>query len=98
MNNDPKLFKLISGEEVIATITEEDDYNYTIEKAISLMYTPVEGKGMVANFAPFLPYCEGPMKLTKHSVSCHSDVQDKVKEEYRRAFSDIIIAPANALQ
>lgn len=97
MNSNLKLFKLLSGEEVLATIVQENDSFYEIEKAISLVYTPVEGKGMVASFAPFLPYCDSSIILFKGSLCCIGEVQDKVEDEYRRAFSDIIIAPANAI-
>lgn len=97
MSDNVKLFKLISSEEVLATVLDETDSQYTIDKAIAMVYTPVEGKGMAASFTPFIPYCIGTTILNKHSVSCISQPQDKVKEEYRRAFSDIIIAPANSI-
>lgn len=97
MSDNVKLFKLISSEEVLATILDENETEFTIEKAIALVYSPVEGKGMAASFTPFIPYCIGSIALMKHSVSCVSTPQEKIKEEYRRAFSDIIIAPANSI-
>lgn len=97
MDNNLKLFKLISGEELLATVLEDEETSFTVEKAVSLVYSSVEGKGMVTNFAPFFPYSDGPIVLMKQSVSCISQIQDKVKEEYRKIFSDIIIAPANAI-
>lgn len=92
-----KLYKLMSGEEIIAEKVR-DNVSYTvITNAVSIVYHQVGEGQMSAGFAPYMPYSEGNIDLNNHAIASSSDVQSKLLAEYNRVFSKIVIAPANAI-
>jgi len=92
-----QVFKMVSGEEMIATIAGEASDHYVLEDAVTLIYQNMQDGRMSAGFAPFMPYAEGEIKLLKTSVACVADVKEQMVQEYTRIFSKIMVAPATAL-
>lgn len=96
--NNIKLFKLVSGEEIIAKVTTSNQSEHIIEDAVSLVYQPTEDGRMTAGFAPYMPYADGSIFLNPTTVVSSTDqIKDKVLEQYRRVFSNIIVAPASSI-
>lgn len=93
---DIKVFKLISGEELIAKVKVTGS-GYDCESvATILMQQTKEGVGLA--LMPFMPYSEGTIKLMSSSVSAEGIPSAKMINEYNRLFgSGIEIAPASAL-
>jgi hypothetical protein len=91
-----KVFKLISGEEIIAS-AEVSGHGFNLEApATILMQQTKEGVGLA--LMPYMPYSEGTMKLYIHSVATEGTPSTKMINEYSRLFgSGIEIAPASAL-
>ena len=91
-----KVFKLISGEELIGK-AEVTGLGYTIEApATILMQQTKDGVGLA--LMPYMPYTEGKVKLFSQSIATEGTPSDKMINEYNRLFgSGIEIAPASAL-
>ena len=94
--NEIKVFKLISGEELIAKV-KTAGYGYDMEApATILMQQTKEGVGLA--LMPYMPYSEGTMKLYNQSIATEGEPSTKMVNEYNRLFgSGIEIAPASAL-
>lgn len=95
--SDIKLYKLTSGEEIIAKVVHSNEHMMTVTDAVSIVYHQVGEGQMSAGFAPFMPYSEGDIQLNHHAITSSSSVQDKLLAEYNRIFSNIVIAPANSI-
>jgi hypothetical protein len=91
-----KVFKLISGEELIGKV-EITGLGYTIEApATILMQQTKDGVGLA--LMPYMPYTEGKVKLFSQCIATEGTPSDKMTNEYNRLFgSGIQIAPASAL-
>lgn len=94
--NEIKVFKLISGEELIGKV-EVTGLGYTIEApATILMQQTKDGVGLA--LMPYMPYTEGKVKLFSQCIATEGIPSDKMINEYNRLFgSGIEIAPASAL-
>lgn len=94
--NDIKVFKLISGEELIAKV-EVAGHGYDLDSpATILMQQTKEGVGLA--LMPYMPYSEGNMKLYNQAIATEGTPSTKMVNEYNRLFgSGIEIAPASAL-
>jgi hypothetical protein len=91
-----KVFKLISGEELIGKV-EVTGMGYTIEApATILMQQTKDGVGLA--LMPYMPYTEGKVILFSQSIATEGEPSKKMINEYNRLFgSGIEIAPASAL-
>ena len=94
--NDIKVFKLISGEELIGK-AEVTGLGYTLESpATILMQQTKEGVGLA--LMPYMPYADGKVKLFSQSIATEGTPSNNMINEYNRLFgSGIEIAPASAL-
>ena len=93
---DIKVFKLISGEELIGKV-EVTGLGYTIEApATILMQQTKDGVGLA--LMPYMPYTEGKVILFSQCIATEGIPSAKMINEYNRLFgSGIEIAPASAL-
>ena len=91
-----KVFKLISGEELIGKV-EVTGLGYTIEApATILMQQTKDGVGLA--LMPYMPYTEGKIKLFSQCIATEGTPSSKMINEYSRLFgSGIEIAPASVL-
>lgn len=91
------LFKLISGEELIAKVIMRGLMT-EIQDAVTLVYHQVGDGKMSVGFAPFMPYAnDKSIKLNPSSIASEADPKDQILGEYNRIFSNIVIAPANSI-
>ena len=93
---DIKVFKLISGEELIAK-AEVTGLGYTLEApATIIMQQTKDGVGLA--LMPYMPYSEGKVILFSQCIATEGTPSAKMINEYSRLFgSGIEIAPASAL-
>ena len=93
-----KVFKLISGEELISKCEVMDNGNdYMLESPASIMMQRTE-QGVGVGLAPYMPYSTGRIRLHAGSISSSADVDIKMENEYNRLFgSGIQIAPAGSI-
>jgi hypothetical protein len=93
-----KVFKLISGEELIGSITAGSDAGYFVEGAATIMLQQTEN-GIGVGLAPYMPYAEGDkIYLFRHAIASEAEPAVAMRNEYSRMFgSGIEIAPASSL-
>lgn len=88
--SDVVLIKLISGEEIIATVVEDTVDTVSLKDTVTIAYHPTgEGK-MSAGFAPHMPYADGPIILFKNAIAFRSSIKEDMLNEYKRIFGGII--------
>ena len=92
------LFKLISGEEMIARIIADHEHVFVVKQPVTITYHQVDDR-ITGGFAPFMPYGgEDNIRIYKTSVAAMSMTpQQRIVDEYIRATTGIQIAPANSL-
>jgi hypothetical protein len=91
-----KVFKLISGEEIISKC-ELIGSDYLLDSPASIMMQRTE-QGVGVGLAPYMPYSSGKITLHSGSVASSAGVDVKMENEYNRLFgSGIQIAPAGSL-
>jgi hypothetical protein len=92
-----RVFKLISGEELIAEIFNYYDQTVELKKPAQIIVQQTE-RGMGVGLAPYMPYVEGNVSLYRNAIASEGEPVDQMKNEYNRLFgSGIQIAPASAL-
>lgn len=95
--SDVKLYKLTSGEEILATEISVGTSATIVKDAVTLVYHQTEQGQVSVGFSPFMPYHEGTIALWHNGIGAVSTPQDQVKNEYTRIFSGIVIAPAGSI-
>lgn len=92
-----KVFKLITGEELISKVTSGSDSGWHLEDpAIVMVQRTQEGMGVA--LAPFLAYTSGKLYLNKSGVIVEAEADSQMENEYNRLFgAGIVVAPASAL-
>lgn len=92
-----KIFKLITGEELITDVTSGSENGYHLENPASIVVKQTS-TGMGVALAPFLAYTKGKVYLSKHAVAVEGEADDQLVNEYNRIFgAGIVVAPASAL-
>lgn len=91
--NEIKLFKMMSGEEILGTVVGYSNNRHTLNDVVAITYHPTEGGQMVAGFAPYMPYSAGDIVLHHHAIAIVADVEEAMLEEYKRIFGRIITPP-----
>ena len=89
------IFKVVTGEEFIAKVTETDMFSFTISKPLCLVATE---RG--TQFAPFMMLNdpEKPISLKTSAVVGTSDPQAKLQEMYEEVTSGIArVAPGTII-
>ena len=92
-----KVFKLITGEELISKVSSGSEAGWHLEDpAIVMVQRTQEGMGVA--LAPFLAYTAGKLYLNKSGVIEEAEADTQMQNEYNRLFgSGIVVAPASAL-
>jgi hypothetical protein len=92
-----RIFKLITGEEIISKVTSGSEIGYHLDNPASVLVKQTNS-GMGIALAPFLPYTKEDLYLFKHSIALEGTADDQLANEYNRIFgSGIVVAPASAL-
>lgn len=90
------LYKLVSGEELVAEQVDYVDGAFHLKNAVTLVYQQVDEGKMSVGFAPFMPYAEGEISLLSSAVAALAPPKEQIANEHTRVFSSIVIAPAGA--
>lgn len=93
-----KVYKMISGEEVIGNQISETDTHYTVDKPASIMMTD-QGNGKVGvGIAPFMPYAEGEkVDINRLAVAASATPASEMLNEYNRIFGSGLIVPPKGI-
>lgn len=89
------MFKLVTGEEVVAKIVSENEENVTIDQPFVLM---MAGEGRMA-VVPFLPLSNKPqITLSKRNILFSYEPVQTLIDHYNQQTGGIVTAPAGILQ
>jgi hypothetical protein len=92
-----KVFKLISGEEIIAEIFNHFDRHIELKKPASIVMQRTE-QGVGVGLAPYMPYSTGNIDLHRTAIASSAEPDTQMVNEYNRIFgSGIEVVPASAL-
>ena len=94
-----KVFKMINGEELIAEVVDNlyNSTDYELKSPAVIIVQQTE-QGVGIGLAPYMPYVNGNVTLSKSAVASHGIPEVKMENEYRRIFgSGIQIAQAGSL-
>jgi hypothetical protein len=93
-----KVFKMISGEELIAEVLDTSGSDaYELKSPATIIVQQTE-QGVGVGLAPYMPYVTGNVYLNKSSVASHGTPEIKMENEYSRIFgSGIQIASAGSV-
>lgn len=87
-----KAYKLVTGEEIIGTITEEtpEEVNLKNVLIVATQYTQ-DGKASIG-FVPFMPYIpkDSIIKIKTEKVIFSNDVDDIMINQYNSVFGKIV--------
>ena len=93
-----KVIRFISGEDVVATVTSQDDNKIVLDKPLTIVYKPA-GEGQVSiGFGAFMPYADptSPIELNVSAIAGIIEPMSSLVNEYQRIFSPII-QPSNEI-
>lgn len=102
--SDVKLYKLVSGEEVLAKQVSDGSLSFSgdatsiiLEDAVTLVYQQTEKGQMSVGFAPFMPYADGSITLYTTSIASVAEPKQQIRNEYTRIFTGIVVASPGSI-
>lgn len=92
-----KVFKMISGEELISKVTTSNDKEHVLENPAAIMMQQTKD-GVGVGLAPYMPYASGDVYLNRSAVASEATPDVKMENEYSRIFgSGIQLVTPNSL-
>lgn len=86
-----KLYKLISGEEIIGTVESETEQQVGLKDTVTVTYHPTGDGKMSSGFAPHMPHSDGIISLKTSAIAFVADVNSDILNEYKRIFGGIVV-------
>lgn len=90
-----KAFKLISGEELVAEVVEENDGVFKIKNPLAIMLSKAPSGDLNVGFVPFAPYLgkEPELELKLENLQFVNEVDEQMETQYNSIFSGIVTPP-----
>jgi hypothetical protein len=94
-----KCFKIVSGEELLADIVEEDAFRYVISNPAQIAVQPKEDGSMGLMIAQYMPYSEGDVIIFKSAIVSIGTPAEGLVTEYQSRFQEesLIQVPNNKI-
>jgi hypothetical protein len=89
---DVKLFRISTGEEVVAELVSETDTSITIKNGLIVLPTGQGGVG----FAPWTPVIKKDkpeLEISKNFIVYIAEVEDQVKNKYNEIYGSKLVVP-----
>jgi hypothetical protein len=83
-------FKLLTGEELLARVTEDRTEDYVLMKPMVLLNTPQGGLGMMPS--PISADPANPIVLNKHAVAIHAKCEQSLASQYLEKTTGLVTA------
>jgi len=91
------VYKMVTGEELIGEVFNRYDSFIELKNPAQIILQRTE-QGMGVGLAPYMPYVEGNLNLSRSAILADGIPNQQMANEYNRIFgSGIQIAPASAL-
>jgi hypothetical protein len=88
-----KIFKLMTGEEVVAEITNESDNSVSLKNCVALVLQPSRDGKLSFGFVPFGAMVDGDITISKDKLLFTADASDDLKNSYNTMFGGIVTPP-----
>ena len=85
-----KVFKLITGEEVVGDIVTQTGDSFTIEDTVAIVMQPTQDGRISPGFFPWLSMIDGPKTIKDRDIICYGDPKAQLLSAYQSMFSKII--------
>ena len=94
------VFKLLNGEEIIATIDVVDEVSISLKNVAIIAMIPEQSGRIGFRMVPFMPYCTNKIFVFNASlVMTKGDPHPDLLNDYNKNFgSGIVIAPKSILK
>ena len=93
-----KVLKLVTGEELVVEITNENEDNVTFKNPVAaVLQRSQQNGGAALGFMPWMHAANGPFIIAKSKVICIAEVADEVKNGYNQIFGAGIVVPPKDL-
>ena len=83
-----KCFKLVSGEELLANVVDEDAVSYTLSNPAQIAIQPKEDGSIGLMIAMFMPYADGDITLFKSAIITVGNPAQGLVAEYNSKFEE----------
>ena len=91
-----KMFKIVSGEMIIAGIDQETDTDISINSPMVVHFAPSPSGQLAINLFPLNPFAKkvsSEMVIQKsHIIFCEEEVHEDIKSQYLEITSGIVTA------
>lgn len=91
-----KALKLVTGEELVVEITNENEENITFKNPVATVMQRRQD-GAALGFMPWMQASDGPFKIARDNVMIIAEVADEVKNGYNQIFGAGIVVPPKDL-
>lgn len=81
-----KVFRMINGEELIASVKSETDGGFETTKPASIMLQQTPDGKMGVGIAPYMPYANGDIFIYRSAVAAEALPDVAMENEYNRIF------------
>jgi hypothetical protein len=93
-----KAVKLVTGEELVVEITDENDSSVTFKNPVASVLQRSQNTGGAAlGFMPWMHAADGPFTVDRNKIICIANVADEVKNGYNQIFGAGIVVPPKQL-
>jgi hypothetical protein len=93
-----KVVKLVSGEELVVEITDENDSSVTFKNPVAAVLQRSQQTGGAAlGFMPWMHAADGPFTVARDKIVCVANVAEEVKNGYNQIFGAGIVVPPKTL-
>ena len=94
--NEIKAIKLVSGEELIVEITNQNEDSVTFKNPVATVMQRRQD-GAALGFMPWMQASDGPFKIAVDKIMIMAEVADEVKNGYNQIFGAGIVVPPKDL-
>ena len=96
--NEVKVVKLVTGEELVVEITEENKSSITFKNPVaSVLQRSQQTGGAALGFMPWMHATNGPFVIEKSKIICVAEVAEEVRNGYNQIFGAGIVVPPQQL-
>ena len=88
-----KLFRIATGEEVVAELVSEDDNFVTVKNGLVVLPTP-NGTVGFAPWASVINKSIPDLIIAKHHIVYIAEVEEQVKNKYNEIYGSKLVTPA----
>jgi hypothetical protein len=88
-----KIFKLITGEEIVAEVVSETEDSVSLKNCVALVLQPSRDGKLSFGFVPFGAMVDGDITIGKDKLVFTADASDDLKNNYNSMFGGIVTPP-----